>query len=82
MNRVADYFDRSPADCVREAARDLERDYAQAVREASAGVPFDVDDLMAMGAKCGRTPFHTWADVKIASAAYDAWLHSVPMLTS
>ncbi len=84
MNRIEHLFgdSRSPGQRVKAAAHELEAVYAAAIRAASCGQEFDVSDLLALGASCGRTPFHVWADVRIASAAYDAWLNSVPMLTS
>ncbi|MBA3483389.1 MAG: hypothetical protein H0T51_16390 [Pirellulales bacterium] len=72
MNRVADCFDRSPADRVLEAAHRSEAEYAAAVRAAVAGESFDPQDLLALGASVGRPPFIVYADCRLASIAYTA----------
>ncbi len=78
MNRVADCFDRSPADRVLEAAHRSEAEYAAAVRAAVAGESFDPAELLALGAGVGRPPYIVFADVRLAEIAFAAWKSCIP----
>ena len=80
MNRIAAFLpdDRSPADRVKRAAYELEAAYAAEVRAAASGAKFDPEDLIAHGASIGRPPYIVFADVRLASSAFEAWQKSVP----